>query len=118
MKKYVIYAPKLGYYQASKNHVYREQNFVDAIEDAYWYATERSVLKASLGMSKFDAEIHTIDVSVKLLSEQSTLAGEMLDRNRKMVDELNDMSSDEVELLSESKWQQYKKARRYVREYG
>ncbi len=118
MKKYIIHAPKLGYYQSSKNQVYREQNFVATIEDAYWYATEKSVLKASCGMRKFDAEILVIDVSVKLLPEQSTLAQDMLDRNKKMVEELNAMSSEAVELLSETRWQEYKKAKRYLREYG
>jgi hypothetical protein len=114
MKRYVLKNKDGKYYQPSEGRgIYN--NFVDSIEDAYWYKTEQSSL-SPVKQHRLNVSVVELDITIstKALSTHENL----LKESEQLVKEWEAMTPEEAEALSQAKYNRYKKARAYMRIHG
>ena len=118
MKRYVIKSEH-GYFQPKAHTAsihFDERNYVSFIEDAVWYVTEKNAVSRSTEL-KEKTKVIPIDIQITE-GDAIDYESDLINRYTAIVQEVDKLTNDEVEKLSNAKWNKYKVARRYLREVG
>lgn len=114
MKRYVLEREDGMYYQPGKDNLHIADNFVESVEDAYWYKTEQTAL-LPVHRYKLKVSVVELDITVRVGEKNKVKYGEFLEENKKLVAEWDALTPAEAEALPITEYRKYKKARSYVR---